>query len=143
MVLGLTWLLALVLVFEVRVDDTFGRPLVRFKRGNSDEFSWEEISASGRFVSLGVAGGDEESVDGEDEVNCMCFFRLRELYVRWTLEDISLRMTGGKKTRRVSLVLFTLLLPRVGLDLSHFQSSSTNKWTEIWPLFIHNLTMHH
>ena len=53
----------MVLVFEV-VDGTFSRPLVLFNGGNSDESSSEEISKSGRFVSLDVAGGDDESVDG-------------------------------------------------------------------------------
>jgi hypothetical protein len=37
-------------------------------------------------VRLDVAGGDDESVDGGEEGNCRRF--LRELYVRWTLEDI-------------------------------------------------------
>jgi hypothetical protein len=76
------------LVFEI-VDGTFSRHLVRFNGENSGGFSSEEISKSGRFVSLGVAGGDDESVDGGEEGNCRCFFRLRELYVRWTLEDIN------------------------------------------------------
>ena len=76
------------LIFEI-VDGIFSRPLFRFKGGNSDESSSEEISKSGRFVSLNVAGGDDESVDGGEEGNCECFFRLRELYVRWTLEDIN------------------------------------------------------
>jgi hypothetical protein len=73
-------------VFEV-VDENFSRPLDRFNGGNSGGFSSEEISKSGRFASLGVAGGDDESVDGGEEGDC--FFRLRELYVRWTLEDIN------------------------------------------------------
>ena len=66
------------MVFEV-VDGVFCKPLVRFKGGNSDGFSSEDISKSGRFVILGVAGGDDESVDGGEEGNCKCFFRLREL----------------------------------------------------------------
>ena len=73
------------LVFEL-VDS---RDLVRFNGGNNDGFSSEEISENSRFVSLGVAGGDDESVDGGDEGDGSCFFLLRELYVRWTLEDIS------------------------------------------------------
>jgi hypothetical protein len=77
------------LVFEV-VDETFSRPLVRFNGGNSGGFSSEEFSKSGRFASLGVAdAGDDESVDGEEEGDCRCFFRLRELYVRWMFEDIN------------------------------------------------------
>ena len=88
MTLALIWPLGLVLIFEV-VDGTFSRPLFRFNGGNSDGFSSEETSKSGRFVGLGVAGGDDESVDGGEEGNCRCFFRLRELYVRWTLEDIN------------------------------------------------------
>lgn len=108
MALALTGPLGLVSVFLFDVvDSAFGSPLVlRFNGGNSNEFSVEEISESGRFVSLGVAGGDEESVDGGDEGNCGCFFRLRELYVRWM--DISFEDTRscGEKTRRVSLVLF-------------------------------------
>ena len=76
------------MVFEV--DETFSRPLARLNGGNSDESSSEEISKSGRFVSLDVAGGDDDRVDGGEEGNCRCcFFRMRELYVRWTLEDIS------------------------------------------------------
>lgn len=61
------------MVFDVVVvDGTFSRPLFRFKGGNSDGFS----SKSGRFVSLaGVAGGDDESVDGGEEGDCRCFFR--------------------------------------------------------------------
>ena len=43
--------------------------------------------SSGRFASLGVAGGDDESVEGGEDSRCL--FRLRELYVRWTLEDIN------------------------------------------------------
>jgi hypothetical protein len=91
----------------VVVDGTFSRPLVRFRGGNSDGFSLEEVSDSGRFVGLGGAGEDDESVDGGDEGNCRCL-RLRELYVRWTLEDISVSTTRGcgERTRRVSLVLF-------------------------------------
>ena len=103
------------MVFEVD-DVSFIRPLVRFNGGNSDELSSEEISKSGRFVGLDVAGGDDESVDGGEEGNCGHFFRLRELYVRWTLEDIDLdarevdtRWWDLEITRRVSLALFTLL----------------------------------
>lgn len=47
-----------------------GRSLVRFNGGKRDGFSWEEISEGGRFVILGVAGGDDESVDGGDEGRC-------------------------------------------------------------------------
>lgn len=43
-------------------------------------------------MGLGVAGGDDESVDGGDEGSWSCFCRLRELYVRWTMEDISLTL---------------------------------------------------
>lgn len=74
------------MIFEVE-DGTFNRPLVRFNGGNSGGFCSEEISKSGRFVSRGVAGGDDENVEGGEEGNC--FFRQRELYVRWTLEDIN------------------------------------------------------
>ena len=77
------------MVFEV-VNGTFSGPLVRFSGENTDdEFSSEEISKSGRFVRLDLAGGDDESVDGGEEGNSRGFFRLRELYVRWTLEDIN------------------------------------------------------
>jgi hypothetical protein len=61
--------LVLVLVSE-EVDSTLGRSLVRFNGGKRDGFSWEEISEGGRFVILGVAGGDDESVDGGDEGRC-------------------------------------------------------------------------
>lgn len=74
--------------FEV-VDGAFSRLLVRFNGGNGDGSSSDEISKTGRFVSLDVVGGDDESADGGEEGNCRCFFRLRELYVRWTLEDIN------------------------------------------------------
>ena len=104
------------MVFEV-VDGTFSRPLVRFSGGNSDESSFKEISKNGRFVRLGVAGGDDESVDGGEEGSCWFFFRQRELYVRWTLDDINFdawevdaRWWDPEKTRRVSLALFTILL---------------------------------
>ena len=83
MALALLWLLVLVLVFEI-VDSTLGR-----FNGNSEEFCSEEHSKSGRFVGLGgVTGGDDESMEGGDEGHCSCFFRLREMYVRWALEDI-------------------------------------------------------
>jgi hypothetical protein len=45
-----------------------------------------------------VAGGDNESVDGGEEGNCRCFFRLRKLYVRWTLEDINFDARAAKWT---------------------------------------------
>lgn len=103
------------MVFEV-VDGTFSRPLVRFSGGNSDESSFKEISKNGRFVRLGVAGGDDESVDGGEEGSCWFFFRQRELYVRWTLDDINFdawevdaRWWDSEKTRRVSLALFNCI----------------------------------
>ena len=97
-------------MFEV-VDETFSRPLVRFNRGNIGGFSSEEISKSGRFASLGVAGGDDESVDGGKEGGC--FFRLRELYVRWTFEDINFDARAvdahfGGKRRRDAFLWFCL-----------------------------------
>ena len=81
--------------------------MFRFKGGNSDGFS----SKSGRFVSLaGVAGGDDESVDGGEEGDCRCFFRLRELYVRWTLEDINFDAGGvARGVREDATRLFGLV----------------------------------
>ena len=66
--LALIWTLGLDLVFKL-VDS---RNLVRFNRENDDGFSSEEISENTRLVSLGVAGGDDGTVDGGD---CSCFIR--------------------------------------------------------------------
>ena len=97
------------MVFEVVADGAFSSPLVRFNGGNSDGFSSEEMSKSGRFATLGVAGGDDESVEGGEEGNCRCFFRLRELYVRWTLDDINFDARyGGILRRRDASLWFCL-----------------------------------
>lgn len=79
---------------------TLGRSLVRFNGGNSDGLCSGEISESGRFVGLGVAGGDDKSVDGGDEKRCGRFLRLCEPYVCWTVVDMGGRLGASPSVVR-------------------------------------------
>ena len=67
------------------------------------------MSKSARFASLGVAGGDNEIVEGGEEVKCRYFFPVHELYVRWTLKDINFGARRGWILRRYNASLWLCL----------------------------------